>query len=172
MKIALAALVVLLGSTVGSGDSSDDVQQVRAAIAAIRSQPASVRVADIGRSAELIFSFAESSPRVMIQIAKPFTSFMGEPYGPLLLAYYIAGAVEFDLDHPDRRDELAGDTTAAIELVLPRYREVKRRDPSYTNTFLERADHAKRYGRLASFIAEVWAKQPPTPAAPNSSSDR
>jgi hypothetical protein len=116
-------------------------------------------VDDVRPEYPLIFDFAERSDKVHVTIGEPFFAFSGDKHlDASLLAYFIAGAVKFDLTHPERSAERGADTSDAIRAALVFYRAYHKAHPQVTHELFERFDELDKEGKLEDFVKK---EQPP-----------
>jgi hypothetical protein len=109
----------------------------------------------------LIFNFAQRSDQVEIALGEPFFAFSGnKKLDATLLAYYIAGAVRFDLTHPDLASNPRADVPDAIRAALVFYRKHRAAHPTVLHPLFERYDEIDRKGGL-----DDWARKVEIPPA-------
>jgi len=89
-----------------------------------------------------------------------------ESITPDLLAYYLAGAVAFDLANPDQRSDRLADVAPALEATLRRYAQIRAATERYRSPFLERAAEAKAQGRLREFVQTLDREAQQAPGTP------
>jgi hypothetical protein len=108
----------------------------------------------IRSSFSLILDFAETSDEVHVLIGLPYFDFGGSKrLGDILLAYFVAGAVKFDLENPSLADDPQADAGSAIRTALVYYRIHRQAHPADTHPLFEHFDVLDREGKLDRFIA-------------------
>jgi hypothetical protein len=108
----------------------------------------------------LIVDFAQRSDQVEIVIGEPFFAFSGQkPLDAALLAYYLAGAVKFDLTHRELVSDPRADVPDAIRAALVFYRKYHAAHPETSHPLFERFDKLDREGGLEAFVRD--AQTPP-----------
>jgi hypothetical protein len=138
------------------------VAVTRRAIESILAHPEADRVRP---EYPLIFDFAQRSDKVEIVIGRPFFDFSDQrQLDSSLLAYYLAGAVKFDLDHPDQLGDRRADVPAAIRAGLVFYRKYREVHPGATHPLFQKFDELERQGKLDEFV-----KNAELPASPSKS---
>jgi hypothetical protein len=106
----------------------------------------------------LIYDFADKSPDVEIVLGTPYFEFgKDKRLNSILLAYFIAGAVKFDLENPVAARNPQADAGPAIRAALVYYRVHRRAHPKDTVALFEKYDSLDKQGKLDEFIAS----QPP-----------
>jgi hypothetical protein len=112
----------------------------------------------------LIFDFAQRSDQVQITIGGPFFEFSGDKkLDAALLAYYLAGAVKFDLTHRDQMEAPRADIPDAIRAALLFYRKYRAAHPKSLHPMFERFDKLDREGGLDAFVRDAPATPPAAP---------
>jgi len=162
------ALAVCLGA-----DAPQIPERARV-LKAIETMFAAAVKTDLDKERNILVDFAEASDDVLIQIDSRFTPFTledgPEPVKIDLLGFYLAGAVQFDLTHPDQRDDALAEVAPALQAVLPRYAKMRAIFKDYRSPFLEKVAAQQAAGTLREFVQSL-AAQPPeespgTPGGP------
>lgn len=124
---------------------------VRQAIERFRAEPTS---AAGRRSAAMIVKFAEKSPLVDVVIGPKSVPWLSEQVdsslSTLLLAAFVAGNVQSQLDRRVRKD----DTRAGVEQVLETYAKIRRSEPKFRVASIDKLAELKASGGLADYLAE------------------
>ena len=103
-----------------------------------------------------VFNFAERSDQVLVTISTRYLEFSGDKkLDSALIAYFIAGAVKFDLENPEAREDELADIPAAIRSALVYYRAHRSHHPERSHPFFERMDEHDRAGTLDQYVAEA-----------------
>ena len=109
----------------------------------------------------MIYDFADKSPEVEVVLGAPYFEFgTDKQLSSILLAYYIAGAVKFDLENPVAARNPQADAGPAIRAALVYYRAHRRAHPKVTHPLFEKFDALDKQGKLDQFIESQ------SPAAP------
>ena len=100
----------------------------------------------------LIVHFAKESDAVDVTLGPPYFEFdtSNKPLSQMLLGYFIAGAVKFDLEDPPLAHDRKADAGAAIRAALVYYREHRRIHPKDTHPLFDKLDALARPSRSLS----------------------
>ncbi len=152
----------------GTGDRPADEVKILAAIDKMFADPLSKEATEAQAQ---VVAFAKASPKVSVQVSPAFFQFTGSPYDAMLMAHYLAGAVKFDLEHPDQANDPLADVPAALRAALQAYRRLHVAKAVYYNPFFEKVDFKERGGELDAMVKEIAAKQkqlqPQSPPQPS-----
>jgi len=111
---------------------------------------------DISRESKIVAAYARTSETVDIVIDRRFLRLIDDEVDQSvrneLLAFYLAGAIIFDISNPELRSAERADVLPAYEMVLHRYSLLKARDPKLRIPFLDRAAFHQAKRTLAEFI--------------------
>ncbi len=169
--IPLALALTLSASTADAATPQDakthtkriaSKERVLAAVDRLLSDP----VADkIRPEFPLIVDFADESPEVEVVLGEPYFELGKDKHlNGILLAYYIAGAVKFDIENPVAARNPQADAGPAIRAALVYYRVHRRAHPKVTYPLFEKFDALDKEGKLDEFIEShspaAPAKQP------------
>lgn len=103
-----------------------------------------------------VVDFAEQSDRVLVTIDPQYFEFSGDKnLDSALLAYFVAGAVKFDLENPEAAREAVSDIPPAIRSALVYYKAHLNRHPERRHPFFERMNQLDRTGALDRYVAEA-----------------
>ena len=109
---------------------------------------------------KIVAHFAQDSPDVTITIDPRFYDADAKGAGPILLAYYLAGAVRYDLQHPGKATDPYADQAAAVHTELLAYRYAQKRAPKLSLPLLDKLQKLEMAGKLNAYVADA-AKAPP-----------
>jgi hypothetical protein len=129
--------------------------ETRAAIKRLLSDIEKAPAKDMGT----VVRFARDSDKCLINIVSGLvpTADPKVPEHRLLIAYHLAGAVRYDLDHPKlMKDELA-DKEAAVRASFVAYKFLQGRKKGYTDPTMEKLVAADKKGTLKTYIKSVIA---------------
>jgi hypothetical protein len=105
----------------------------------------------IDAQAEVV-QFSQTSDKTPVLITPDFYKSLESQYGPILLAYYIAGAVKYDLENPTKIGDEYASVPSAIEAMLIVYRELKKKQPDIRDSFYEQLEQLQAAGQLESYV--------------------
>ena len=109
----------------------------------------------------LILDFAQRSDKVEIVLGRPFFEFSGDKrLDASLLAYYLAGAVKFDLAHPAQASDPRADVPDAVRAALVFYRKYRAAHPDTHSALFDHLDQVEREGALDAFVREAPPASP------------
>lgn len=156
--VAVAAVSGLLAAPlrVAAAEPAQDVADVRAAIQTLWERPFSREAAG---AQQVVMAFAKQSDRVTVVVGPDVFQFTGSSYDATIMAHYMAGAVQFDLDHPDQARDPQADVAPALLAAVRVYRQLKDVNAVYYNPLLEAADLKDQRGELEAFAKTLAAKQ-------------
>ena len=104
-----------------------------------------------------VLNFAEKSPDVTVTISPRFVAATGKG-DALFVAYFLAGAVRYDLKNPKKATAPYADQAEAVRAELLAYKYAKKRGMKTTRPLLETLQKADAAGKLNAYIADA-AKQ-------------
>lgn len=102
-----------------------------------------------------VIEFAKTSNQVSVEISPRLFLFTNSRYDSLLMAHYIAGAVEFDLAHRDQARDRMADAPAALSAAVAVYRKMRLAKVAYYNPFFETVDAWEQRGKLGELIRKL-----------------
>lgn len=128
---------------------------VREALALIEASPPE---RDVKALIRLVVEFAESSPGVHVTLDPQYIPVgASEECDALVIGHYIAGAVRFDLDHPEQAADPTADVVPALEAVM-RY-QGKAGAPDCATPLLERIQALSKAGHLSTLVEPGAARR-------------
>lgn len=154
--IAAVVFGVAAPARVNAAEPAPDVSAVRTAIQTLFQHPFSKEASAAQR---IVMAFAEQSDRVSVVVGPDVFQFTGSSYDATIMAHYMAGAVQFDLDHPDQARDPQADVAPALLAAVRVYRQLKDANAVYYNPLLEAADLKDQRGELEAFAKTLAAKQ-------------
>lgn len=106
-----------------------------------------------------VMRFAELSDACMIEATKGLIPNIAQTREfRMLLGYYVAGAVQYDLDHPKLVKDSVADKESAVKAQLLIYREIQKVKTHYKDPVLESLSKLEKSGKLHDHIRRVVAE--------------
>lgn len=108
----------------------------------------------------LVMDFAERSPKVTIEIDTRYLDLKQkmEEMDSLLLWYFVAGGVRYDLQNPAKAKDALADKPASVRAMLVVYKRIRVRQPTFRRGLLDKFVAAEAKGQLESYLRTL-AKQ-------------
>ncbi|MBX9678264.1 MAG: hypothetical protein K2X38_05825 [Gemmataceae bacterium] len=134
------------------------VEDARKALAGFLADPLKESAKD---DAKKIVTFAMESPDVVVVMGEEETAWIKEnaknkkDYAGLLLAAFIAGNIQTQLDLGEKRNDVY---SGAIQ-VMKTYREIRKKDPEFQSPAVEGLLKKHRDGTLLRHLAEIQEKR-------------
>ena len=151
LKGVLVTLMCLLLSRPASAAAVPTVEEVRAAIAAIETDPLNAEKAG---HVKTVMTFAEESPDVLIMLDREILPTWGDkqdPRAPLLSAAFVAGNVKAQLDAKKNKD----DSYAGLQTLFKVYHAVQASDKDYKVDAIDKLEALDKEGKLQAKVEEV-----------------
>lgn len=131
-----------------------DADVVQLAIARLLKKPSLNQADDMA----LVIDFAEKSDAVTIDIVKGLINVGNTPSDSMLMGYFIAGAVQYDLMHPKQAKDKLADKVSAIRASLLLYRTIRASDKKFKRPVLDNLAALDKKGQLPQHVRSVMSK--------------
>ena len=151
LKGVLVTLMCLSLSHRASAAAVPTVEEVRAAIAAIETDPLNAEKAG---HVKTVMTFAEESPDVLIMLDREILPTWGDqkdPRAPLLNAAFVAGNVKAQLDAKKNKD----DSYAGLQTLFKVYHSIQADDKDYKSEAIDKLEALDKEGKLQAKVQEV-----------------
>jgi hypothetical protein len=152
--VACAALALLVVSNSTAAKTTEDPKQILQLIDKMLASPE----ATTGQNLARVVTFARDSDVVVVQPRPEFCHVGKGPADQMLLGFYIAGAVKFDLEHPSQAEDPYADKVTAMRASLVAYRAILKRKPDFKNALMEKLARLERESKLEAYVESVAEK--------------
>ena len=155
LLVSLFALAILTVAPAQTSEKPPSVKEVRAALQIMLKTPSKAKDTDMS----MVVRFAELSDACLVEVTPKLIANMTETREfRLLLSYYLAGAVQYDLDNPKKMRDRLADKEAAVKAQLMIYREIQKQKKGFKDSVLDNLTKLEKEGKLAAHIKKVMAE--------------